>query len=610
MIRIPVVAVLVCLLSPAITAQAFNNTWVSFVQNEGSSNHLPLEISGPDDEVDFAWGDLDQNGTTDLVVVRKEPHSTTGKRTNILFMNELGVFKDRTAEFASASDVPGDQGFLTPTNDRDVVVVDVDNDGWLDLVTATAREEAGDSKNLGHPRIYMNQGLGGGGEWLGLRYEATRFPQILAFTNGQPQNPVFCDLSAGDVTGNGFADLYFTHYDFSNNGFQATPDEDINDRLFINDGNGFFADESQLRMTPQMLFSRFGLSSEIVDINGDGFNDILKDTSLANPYFVSASYNNPNNPGSFNIFDDFHDTHSPYHISTGDLNNDGRLDIIMGDDDADRYRYNLGNDPLGRVIWGPAKVYTFLSGGDDGFVGQNQIVDLDNDGWADVLQADVDTDEPGFERRLHIYHNPGGAIGEQIDLVEEREQDDAAGWVGAEGIFTPDLRGTYDIAAFDFEGDGDNDLVLGRGAGTYFWLNQTVPNELFTDKAELSLTTGGSQTLSLQAGGTHADRTYWLLGSVSGVSPALPLPGGVEVPLVFDAWTDISLSAPNQAPYTNSFATLDNRGTATAAFDIPAGLPPSFAGLVFYHSFLVFDGVPSVANVVLASNPVTVDLVP
>ena len=44
---------------------------------------------------------------------------------------------DRTAAYATASDIAGDQGFMTPTNDRDVELVDVDGDGWLDVVTAT-----------------------------------------------------------------------------------------------------------------------------------------------------------------------------------------------------------------------------------------------------------------------------------------------------------------------------------------------------------------------------------------------------------------------------------------------------------------------------------------
>jgi hypothetical protein len=602
-----VTAAAMCLLASPLASQAFNNDWVSFVQNPGSANVAADEISGAFDEVDFAWGDLDQSGSIDLVVVRKQPHSTAGKRANLLLMNEGGVFKDRTAQFATASDVPGDLGFRSPTNDRDVEIVDLDNDGWLDVVTCTAREVVGDSKAVGHPRIYMNLGQDGGGDWLGLKHEESRIPQLLSDVTAAPMNPVFCSVSAGDVTDDGFADLYYVHYDFSNNGFQSSAEEDLNDRLLVNDGNAFFTDESQQRMTTTMLFSRFGLSSEIVDINDDGYQDIIKNTSLADPYFVSVSYNDPENPGNFNLFHDFHGNNSPYHISVGDLNNDGRLDIAMGDDGPDRYRYNLGVDILGRVIWGPAKVYTFLAGADDGFAGQNLIADLDNDGWADVLQGDVDTDEPGFERRLNIFHNPGGTIGEEITLIEER-QSATTGWVGAVGFHPNDLRGTYDVAAFDFEGDGDNDLVLGRGDGTFFWLNQTVPNELFSDAAAISLASGGTQTLSLATGASHAGQTYWVLGSLGGTSPGLPLPGGGELPLVFDAWTDVTLSQPNLPPYTDSFGTLDARGDGSTAFDVPAGLPASLAGFTFSHAFLVFDGPPSVANIALASNAVTVEL--
>src|SRR5688572_15046281 len=116
-----------------------DNRWLEFAPSDGSLDVLPTAISGMDAEVDFASGDLDQDGRPDLVAVRKEPFGTPGKRTNLLLMSEQGVLRDRTALYAAASDVPGDQGFLTPTADRDVVLADVDVDGWLDVVTAATR---------------------------------------------------------------------------------------------------------------------------------------------------------------------------------------------------------------------------------------------------------------------------------------------------------------------------------------------------------------------------------------------------------------------------------------------------------------------------------------
>ena len=85
----------------------------------------------------MAWGDLNKDGWIDLVIVRKQPFTTGVGYPNTLLMNEGGQLVDRSAAYASASDVPGDSGFLTATNDRDVVIADVDNDGWLDVITAT-----------------------------------------------------------------------------------------------------------------------------------------------------------------------------------------------------------------------------------------------------------------------------------------------------------------------------------------------------------------------------------------------------------------------------------------------------------------------------------------
>ena len=113
-------------------------------------------------------------------------------------MNEGGVLVDRTAQYAAQSDVSGDQGFLTPTNDRDVELVDVDDDGWLDVVTATTLTD-NSSKHLSHPRIYINLGEIDG-VWQGIRHEDARMPQMHA-TAG----PRFCSVASGDLDGDGDA---------------------------------------------------------------------------------------------------------------------------------------------------------------------------------------------------------------------------------------------------------------------------------------------------------------------------------------------------------------------------------------------------------------------
>ena len=88
----------------------FDNQWVEFARDDSRLAVGAQLLTASDTEVDFAWGDVNKDGWEDLVVVRKEEFTTTGKRTNMLFLNVNGVLRNRTALYASASDVPGDMG--------------------------------------------------------------------------------------------------------------------------------------------------------------------------------------------------------------------------------------------------------------------------------------------------------------------------------------------------------------------------------------------------------------------------------------------------------------------------------------------------------------------
>jgi hypothetical protein len=465
----------------AVPAYAqFDVAWVTYQNQTGSRLSAASSLGVLDtEEKDYAVGDFNRDGWTDLVVVRKQPFTTAGKKAGVLFMNENGVLTDRTSLFAVSSDVPGDLGLMTPANNRDVVVADFNNDGWPDFATAVTISDA-DPKHLSHPRVYMNQGAVGG-NWQGFRFEQGRVPQLFVLdAAGNPgiMSPGrFCSIAAGDVDNDGDADLYLGDYDGEPSG------RDINDRLWINDGTGVFSDSHQTRMTAQMLLSAFAASSNIADMNGDGRLDVVKNSGLNTPTQVSVAYHSRTSDTGFDLFQ-VPITNAPYFASVGDLNNDNRLDIVETDDGSDRYILNQGNDALGRVIWGPQATFPLASGGNEtGFGSQSLIVDLDQDGFKDVLIADVDVDDstgystgascPGTlpSRRMHIYHN----LGNTPNVTLKEEQQSGNGWKGVVGTSDLDLRGTHNVAALDIDRDGDKDLVIGRTCSTEVWMNTSDP---------------------------------------------------------------------------------------------------------------------------------------
>jgi hypothetical protein len=452
-------------MAPAAHAQ-----WVEFAdetntrlacgdQEGGNCNAATLQNG---DEKDFAWGDVDGDGDIDLVSVNKQLGTTTGRRRNVLFMLEDGVYVDRTTQYASASTVTlqggaPSQGFLDLTNDRDVALVDVNGDDWLDIVTATTLSASG-GKAISHPRVYINLGEDGG-VWQGFIFDdEDRMPTM-------PAEPRFCSVSAGDLDNDGDQDLYMG--DYQQGGARPV---DLNDRLFINDGTGYFNDESSTRMTVTMLESSFAMSTQIADMNNDGRLDIIKDDALNAPQGISISYNNVDNSmGADGMFSDYEIPYAftPYHVSVDDLNNDGLLDLIVTDDGSDYFMMNEGIGADGLANFGPRR--TLQGSAPNEFGGNSTVADLNNDGLKDVIVTNVDVDLPSCSQRSHIFRNLGGP-GTNITLQDQ----------GTLGIATSHLSGLHDAATIDMDGDGWLDLVLGDCNGLWVYINQPPTGIVFS----------------------------------------------------------------------------------------------------------------------------------
>ncbi|MBK7642561.1 MAG: VCBS repeat-containing protein [Planctomycetes bacterium] len=444
--RAPCALLALSLAAPAALAQ-FNNDWVEFTPASGrivdSNGASAIGILNDGVERDFAAGDLNGDGWTDLVIVRKTQALSFNPPAQFLLMNEGGILVDRTAQFASASDVPGGLGFFDQTTNRSAQIVDVNLDGWPDLVTC------GFSYT---PRVYINQGRVNG-VWLGLRHEQGRIPPFA-------QTPFFNAVAVGDVDGDGAPDLYL-----ANAGFTG-------DRLLMNDGNGNFSDSGTTRLTTTMLMVGESTSVNLLDMNMDGLLDVVRGYGGG----CSIAYNTPATPGYFSTANyqvGVNLNGSTYNTDAGDLNRDGRPDVVFTDDGADNYRFNLSTNAQEQAEFGPIHLYDFLTGNDQDWGGSIRIADLDGDGWPETLHSSLDVSAPTCSLRLHIYHNLGGNPGDEIVLREEAESANS-GWRGVKGMLPADMAATADVATLDLDNDGDLDLVLARCSGTFVWINQKV----------------------------------------------------------------------------------------------------------------------------------------
>ena len=224
--------------------------------------------------------DVDRDGDADLLF------GNHGQ--NFLFVNNgSGRFTDQTRQRLPA----------VPDLTQDLEAGDVDGDGDLDLVVG----------NVDHNRLLLNDGRGfftDAPERLPLRaaIEETR------------------EADLADVDGDGDLDLYFANLPF-------VAGADPQDRLLVNDGRGWFTDQTDARIGKE---SRYTVDAEFTDVDRDGDLDLVTaNLNDSRPYRVSL------NDGT-GVFKDATSSVFPSGLTgqgvdaeVADFNGDGRLDIYF-----------------------------------------------------------------------------------------------------------------------------------------------------------------------------------------------------------------------------------------------------------------------------------------
>jgi hypothetical protein len=342
------------------------------------------------------------------------------------------------------------------TNDRwgtGVAIADVDNDGWPDIYVS----------NFGKNRLYHNN------------HDGT-FTDV-AEKAGVALGNWSTGATWGDYDGDGRLDLFvpgYVHYDLANppapgsktvaynfcrfrgvdvmcgpRGLKGEPDH-----LFHNNGDGTFTDVSE-RAGVSDRNGYYGMSSVFIDLNNDGKVDLLvTDDSTPNYLYINqgdGTFEDDSYASGYALNENGRETAS-MGLGTGDYRNNGLIDIyntVFSDDYNPLYR-NDGDANFTDVSYqlGIAEpTIPFLGWG-------TAFFDYDNDGWKDIIVANghvypaVDQMPWGtsWAQRPLLFHNVGGTKFDVMPAVEGTAL--ATTYVG---------RG---LAVGDLFNDGKLDVVL------------------------------------------------------------------------------------------------------------------------------------------------------
>ncbi len=191
----------------------------------------------------------------------------------------------------------------------------------------------------------------------------------------------------------------------------------------------------------------------------------------------------------------------------------------------------------------------------------------------------------------------GGVAG----LVGEGSLGQVAGLTGAGFVEFHDLLVGPDRRWYRAYAQNDDNTETAYTNPIFF----EFPRSLEVDEGDITLSGGGLIVLELSAGSQRGGEFYRMLGSASGTSPGFDLQG-LHVPLVQDAYFAATLKVGNPA-FHGFFGVLDDDGRASASISVPAGAPPSLAGITLHHAFV---GVSLPATATFVSNAVPVTLKP
>jgi enediyne biosynthesis protein E4 len=443
---------------------------LAFVHINGMSGKLYVpEVLPPG----VALFDFDNDGDLDVYLVQGSPLEARGAGSGIrdsgfddsgpefadrLFRNDLNVGPDgvRTLQF---TDVTRQSGIVAPGYGIGVATGDFNNDGWVDLYLTKF-----DAPN----QLLRNNGDG-------------TFSDV-SKASGTGHRSWSVSASFVDVNRDGWLDLYvgnYIRYSLESNtpcfGTSGALDycmpqayQPLQDRLFMNRGNGTFEDASVRSGITRQYGPALGVST--ADFNGDGWIDIY----VANDGKENQLWLNKHD-GTFEdaallagvALPVTGKAEASMGVDAGDFDDDGDEDLFVTELTSEGSNLYV-NDGSG--VFDDHSTPSGLGSPSVPFTGFGTAwFDFDNDGRLDLLSVNGTVqivealrqakDPLPLHQRKLLFHNVGGGRFEEVS--------DRAGSVFA-------LSEVGRGAAFgDIDNDGDVDVLIGNNNGpTRLLVNQ------------------------------------------------------------------------------------------------------------------------------------------
>ena len=278
-----------------------------------------------------SFGDIDNDGDLDAFISNRT--NTEENQRNYLYRNDEGIYIDITQ--SSGIPIQDEDGNENSQLSFCTIFFDYNKDGFQDIYLANDKID-----NIN--RLYKNLGNG-------------TFEDVsVASGSGIAVNAMTTTL--GDYNNDGWFDIYITNTQSSQAGNGNV--------LLMNNADGTFTNVAEETGT---TFNSFAWGAVFLDADNDTLLDLYVsggfDGSIGS--FLSAAFYHQQNDGTFVIPQNIgfeNDTRKSYSNAIGDINNDGKPDIIVCNDTENNFLWE--NKTVNENNWLKVKLEGVISNRD------------------------------------------------------------------------------------------------------------------------------------------------------------------------------------------------------------------------------------------------------